>query len=50
MFRFGDCMTSVSLTIRPARLRDLPAEDLAKLTAALDVLDHLTEVPAGTRP
>jgi DNA-binding MarR family transcriptional regulator len=33
-----------------ARLRDLPADDLAKLTAALDVLEHLTEAPAGTRP
>jgi DNA-binding MarR family transcriptional regulator len=29
-----------------ARLRDLPPEDLAKLTAALGVLDHLTDVPA----
>jgi DNA-binding MarR family transcriptional regulator len=29
-----------------ARLGDLPPEDLAKLTAALDVLDHLTDAPA----
>jgi DNA-binding MarR family transcriptional regulator len=28
-----------------ARLRELPAEDLEKLTAALDVLDHLTAAP-----
>jgi DNA-binding MarR family transcriptional regulator len=33
-----------------ARLHDLAPEDLAKLTAALDVLEHLTDVPADTRP
>jgi DNA-binding MarR family transcriptional regulator len=39
-----------------ARLEDLPAEELAKLTAALDVLDalttatRLTDVVAGARP
>jgi len=33
-----------------ARLHDLAPEDLAKLTAALDVLEHLTDVPTGTRP
>ena len=32
-----------------ARLRDLPPEDLATLTAALDVLEHLTDVPAESR-
>ncbi|MGZ8766332.1 MAG: MarR family winged helix-turn-helix transcriptional regulator [Acidimicrobiia bacterium] len=31
-----------------ARLRELPTDDLAKLTAALDVLDHLTEAPQLT--
>jgi DNA-binding MarR family transcriptional regulator len=33
-----------------ARLRELPDEELAKLTAALDVLDHLSEVPVETSP
>jgi hypothetical protein len=33
-----------------ARLRALPPEELAKLTDALDVLDHLTEAPAGAAP
>jgi len=32
-----------------ARLGDLLPEDLAKLTAALDVLEHLTDVPAERR-
>ncbi len=32
-----------------ARLRDLPPEDLAKLTAALDVLEHLTDATAENR-
>ena len=32
-----------------ARLRDLPPEDLAKLTAALDVLEHLTDATAESR-
>ena len=32
------------------RLRDLPPDDLAKLTAALDVLDRLTDVSTDARP
>jgi DNA-binding MarR family transcriptional regulator len=33
-----------------ARLRELAPEQLAELTAALDVLEHLTEAPVGTGP
>jgi DNA-binding MarR family transcriptional regulator len=33
-----------------ARLHELPPQDLAKLTAALDVLEHLNDVAAATRP
>ena len=32
-----------------ARLRELPADERAKLTAALDVLDQLSEAPADAR-
>jgi DNA-binding MarR family transcriptional regulator len=33
-----------------SRLRELPPDDLARLAAALDVLDALTDVPTETGP